>query len=52
MDTIATVIDIGQIADLTSQVATTGAFNLAGMVSDQIFEFTVGIVVVVQAAAN
>lgn len=52
MDIIATAIDISQIADLTSQVATTGAFHLAGMVSDQIFEFTVGIVVVVQATAS
>lgn len=43
---LATALDIGAIADLTTQVATTGALRVAELVSDEVFEFTIGIVVV------
>lgn len=41
-------IDIGQIAELSTQVATTGALQVADVFGDQVFEFTIGVVVIVR----
>lgn len=52
-------IDIGQLAELTTQVATSGALGVAQAigdqmlrVTDQVFEFTIGMVVIVQGACG
>lgn len=41
-------IDTGAIAELGTQVATSGALRLMESVTDQIFEFTIAVVVIVQ----
>ena len=52
-------IEIGQLAELTTQVATTGALGAAHasgdqmlQVTDQVFEFIIGIVVIVQGTCG
>ncbi len=49
---LAAGLDIGSIADLTTQVATTGALRVAELVSDEVFEFTIGVVVVIRSACE
>ena len=40
-------IDISQIADLTTHVATSGALRVAELVGDDIFEYIIGIAVLI-----
>lgn len=40
-------LDIAQIAELGTLVATSGAFRVAESVADDVFEYTVGIVILV-----
>ena len=42
-------IDITQIADLTTLVATAGALAVGELVTDEMFEYTVGLVVLIYA---
>ena len=45
MDTFG--IDIGQIVELGTQVATHGAIRAAEMVADDIFEYVIGVVILI-----
>lgn len=40
-------IDIGQIVQLGTQVATVGAAGLSGMVEDDLFELLIGIAILI-----
>lgn len=44
-------IDIGQIAELGTEVAITGAIRMGEMVADDVFELIVAIAVIVYEAA-
>lgn len=40
-------LDINQIVDLTTQVATTGSIRGAELIGDDIFEYIIGVVLVI-----
>lgn len=40
-------MDVGQIVDLTTQVATTGAIRAAELFGDDIFEYIIGVAIVI-----
>lgn len=46
MDITGAGIDITQIVKLTTQVATTGSLRMAELVTDEIFEYTIAVVIV------
>ena len=50
MDASAMGIDLDQVSELTTQVGTSGALGIADLAADPVFEFTIGIVVLVSAA--
>lgn len=40
-------IDIGHIADLTTQVATSGAMRAVELVADDVFDYIIGVAILV-----